>query len=114
MDSKSELLEGLREKIADGHGMVKRLRLMGKIDGIDKLIRKIQQEIKFLEKVSKRVETHVGALRFAGFLQQKRSTPIVAIELLVLVYFRQQLSVSLSQSHVLHFIFLIPQLSLGR
>ncbi|EFN77537.1 UPF0415 protein C7orf25 homolog isoform X2 [Harpegnathos saltator] len=51
MDSKSELLGCLREKIADGHGMVERLRLMNKIDGVDKLIRKIQQEIKFLEKV---------------------------------------------------------------
>ncbi|XP_032687442.1 UPF0415 protein C7orf25 homolog [Odontomachus brunneus] len=47
----SELLECLREKIADGHGMVGQLRLMDKIDGVDKLIRKIQQEIKFLEKV---------------------------------------------------------------
>lgn len=52
MDSMSELLECLHEKIADGHGMVGRLRLMGKIDGVDKLIRKIQQEIRFLEKVS--------------------------------------------------------------
>ncbi|KYM84145.1 UPF0415 protein C7orf25 like protein [Atta colombica] len=46
-----ELLQCLEEKIASGHSMVERLKLMDKIDGIDKLIRKIQQEIKFLEKV---------------------------------------------------------------
>lgn len=51
MEERNELLRALGEKIASGHGMVERLRLMGKIDGIDKLIRKIQQEIKFLEKV---------------------------------------------------------------
>jgi len=46
-----ELLQCLEEKIASGHSMIERLKLMDKIDGIDKLIRKIQQEIKFLEKV---------------------------------------------------------------
>ncbi|KAG5348484.1 CG025 protein, partial [Acromyrmex charruanus] len=46
-----ELLQCLEEKIASGHSMVERLKLMDKIDGIDKLIRKIHQEIKFLEKV---------------------------------------------------------------
>ncbi|XP_011344540.1 UPF0415 protein C7orf25 homolog [Ooceraea biroi] len=45
------LLQCLEEKIANGRGMVERLRLVDRIDGIDKLIRKIQQEIKFLEKV---------------------------------------------------------------
>jgi len=45
-----ELLQCLEEKIASGRSMVERLKLMDKIDGIDKLIRKIQQEIKFLEK----------------------------------------------------------------
>lgn len=45
-----ELLQCLGEKIASGHSMIERLKLMNKIDGIDKLIRKIQQEIKFLEK----------------------------------------------------------------
>lgn len=50
-EADDELLQCLGEKIAGGHSMVERLRLMGKIDGIDKLIRKIQQEIKFLEKV---------------------------------------------------------------
>ncbi|XP_014484009.1 PREDICTED: UPF0415 protein C7orf25 homolog [Dinoponera quadriceps] len=51
MDDKSELLGCLREKIADGHGMIKQIMLMDKIDGVDKLMRKIQQEIKFLEKI---------------------------------------------------------------
>lgn len=51
MDNKSELLECLREKIAEGHDMVEQLRLIDKIDGVDKLIRKIRQEIKFLGKV---------------------------------------------------------------
>ncbi|XP_012230881.1 UPF0415 protein C7orf25 homolog isoform X1 [Linepithema humile] len=51
MEAMNELLPCLEQKIADGHSMVERLRLMDKIDGIDKLIRKIQQEIKFLEKV---------------------------------------------------------------
>ncbi|XP_020281326.1 UPF0415 protein C7orf25 homolog [Pseudomyrmex gracilis] len=51
MEDRKELLRALGEKIASGHSMVERLRLMSKIDGIDKLIRKIQQEIKFLEKV---------------------------------------------------------------
>lgn len=51
MEATDELLPCLEQKIADGHDMVERLRLMDKIDGIDKLIRKIQQEIKFLEKV---------------------------------------------------------------
>lgn len=46
-----ELLQCLEEKIASGHSLIERLKLMDKIDGIDKLMRKIQQEIKFLEKV---------------------------------------------------------------
>ncbi|XP_011157330.2 UPF0415 protein C7orf25 homolog isoform X1 [Solenopsis invicta] len=46
-----QLLQCLEEKIASGHSMVERLKLMDKIDGIDKLIRRIQQELKFLEKV---------------------------------------------------------------
>lgn len=45
-----QLLQCLEEKIASGHSMVERLKLMDKIDGIDKLIRRIQQELKFLEK----------------------------------------------------------------
>jgi len=51
MEGKDEyLLQCLKEKIASGYDMIERLRLVDKIDGIDKLIRKIQQEIKFLEK----------------------------------------------------------------
>lgn len=56
-EADGELLQCLGEKIAGGHGMVERLRLMDKIDGIDKLIRKIQQEIKFLEKVRPLIST---------------------------------------------------------
>ncbi|XP_070166514.1 UPF0415 protein C7orf25 homolog [Polyergus mexicanus] len=51
MEDKDELVQCHEEKIASGRDMIERLKLMGKIDGIDKLIRKIQQEIKFLEKV---------------------------------------------------------------
>ncbi|XP_011643630.1 UPF0415 protein C7orf25 homolog isoform X2 [Pogonomyrmex barbatus] len=51
MEDENKLLLGLEEKVASGRGMVERLKLMEKIDGVDKLIRKIQQEIKFLEKV---------------------------------------------------------------
>jgi len=51
MESKDEyLFQCLKEKITSGYDMIERLRLVDKIDGIDKLIRKIQQEIKFLEK----------------------------------------------------------------
>lgn len=60
-----ELRVFLEEKIASGHGMVERLRLVGGIDGIDKLIRKIQQEIKFLEKVRHKRRTR--PLRFPDF-----------------------------------------------
>lgn len=51
MAEKEDLLKSLESKIYDGYGMIERLRYMIKIDGIDKLIRKVQQEIKFLEKV---------------------------------------------------------------
>ncbi|KAM0729567.1 UPF0415 protein C7orf25-like protein [Formica fusca] len=51
MEDKDELVQCLEEKITSGRGMIERLKLMDKIDGIEKLIRKIQQEIKFLEKV---------------------------------------------------------------
>lgn len=51
MDGKDEcLLRDLEQKLANGHGMIERLRLVDRTDGINKLIRKIQQEIKFLEK----------------------------------------------------------------
>ncbi|EFN72756.1 UPF0415 protein C7orf25-like protein [Camponotus floridanus] len=51
MEDKDELFQCLEEKIANGRKMIERLKLEDKIDGIEKLIRKIQQEIKFLEKV---------------------------------------------------------------
>ncbi|KOC68642.1 UPF0415 protein C7orf25 like protein [Habropoda laboriosa] len=51
MEEKAELLRCLEEKIDSGKATIDRLKLMGKIDGIEKLMRKIQQEIRFLEKV---------------------------------------------------------------
>lgn len=51
MEEKGELLTCLGEKISTGKATIDRLKLVGKIDGIEKLIRKIQQEIRFLEKV---------------------------------------------------------------
>lgn len=51
MEEKGELLTCLGEKISTGKTTIDRLKLVGKIDGIEKLIRKIQQEIRFLEKV---------------------------------------------------------------
>lgn len=51
MEEKGELLTCLGEKINTGKATIDRLKLVGKIDGIEKLIRKIQQEIRFLEKV---------------------------------------------------------------
>ncbi|XP_076680446.1 UPF0415 protein C7orf25 homolog [Andrena cerasifolii] len=51
MEDKAALLKCLGEKIYSGKATIDRLKLAGKIDGIEKLIRKIQQEIKFLEKV---------------------------------------------------------------
>lgn len=51
MEEKVELLKCLEEKICTGKATIDRLKLVGKIDGVEKLIRKIQQEIRFLEKV---------------------------------------------------------------
>lgn len=51
MEEKAELLTCLEEKINSGKATIDRLKLVEKIDGIEKLIRKIQQEIRFLEKV---------------------------------------------------------------
>ncbi|XP_017761615.1 PREDICTED: UPF0415 protein C7orf25 homolog [Eufriesea mexicana] len=51
MEEKAELLTCLEEKIDSGKATIDRLKLVVKIDGIEKLIRKIQQEIRFLEKV---------------------------------------------------------------
>lgn len=62
-----ELLQCLGEKIASGYSMVERLRLMDKIDGIDKLIRKIQQEIKFLEKARDTNYISIHTMKVAYF-----------------------------------------------
>lgn len=51
MEEKVELLKCLEEKIDSGKATIDRLKLVGKIDGVEKLVRKIQQEIRFLEKV---------------------------------------------------------------
>lgn len=41
----------MEEKIQAGRAMIDRLKLLEKLDGAEKLVRKIQQEIRFLEKV---------------------------------------------------------------
>ncbi|KAL7293947.1 hypothetical protein TKK_0012528 [Trichogramma kaykai] len=46
-----ELLECFDEKIEWGWQMIEKLKQVHKVEGIDKLIRKIQQEVKFLKKV---------------------------------------------------------------
>lgn len=47
-----DLIECLDEKIRDGKKLVERLKMMqSKVEGVDKLIRKINQEIRFLVKV---------------------------------------------------------------
>ncbi|KAG7210012.1 hypothetical protein KM043_011592 [Ampulex compressa] len=51
MEEQVEVLKCLEEKICTGRDMVERLKLAGEVDGVEKLIRKIQQEIRFLEKV---------------------------------------------------------------
>ncbi|CAK9798790.1 UPF0415 protein C7orf25 homolog [Anthophora plagiata] len=51
MEEEAELLRCLEEKIDSGKATIDRLKLVGKIDGVEKLMRKIQQEIRFLEKV---------------------------------------------------------------
>ncbi|XP_054008726.1 UPF0415 protein C7orf25 homolog [Hylaeus anthracinus] len=51
MEEKAELVKCLEEKIDSGKATVHRLKPAGKVDGVEKLTRKIQQEIKFLEKV---------------------------------------------------------------
>lgn len=50
MEEKVELLKCLGEKIQNGKDMVERLKTMEKVNGVDKLVRKIQQEMRFLEK----------------------------------------------------------------
>ncbi|XP_014610392.1 PREDICTED: UPF0415 protein C7orf25 homolog [Polistes canadensis] len=51
MEEKVELLKCLKENIYNGENMIERLKIMEKVNGVDKLIRKIQQEIRFLKKV---------------------------------------------------------------
>ncbi|XP_063985073.1 UPF0415 protein C7orf25 homolog isoform X2 [Diachasmimorpha longicaudata] len=51
MEEKSELLVGLTEKISNGHELMKKLKTQEDVRGVGKLIRKINQEIRFLEKV---------------------------------------------------------------
>ncbi|CAB0029704.1 unnamed protein product [Trichogramma brassicae] len=46
-----ELLKCFDEKIEWGWQMIEKLKQVHKVEGIDKLIRKIQQEVKFLKKV---------------------------------------------------------------
>ena len=52
MDNKEELLKCLEEKIEMGRNVVERLKDMQVVEGVEKLVRKIHQEIRFLEKVS--------------------------------------------------------------
>ena len=51
MDEEKSLEKVVEEKIKWGHQMIEELRGVEKVEGTDKLIRKIQQEIKFLSKV---------------------------------------------------------------
>lgn len=51
METQEELLQCFDEKIQWGWHMVEQLKLVEKVEGVDKLIRKIQQEVKFLKKV---------------------------------------------------------------
>lgn len=51
MEEKAELVRCLEEKIDSGKCTVDRLKLLREIDGVEKLVRKFQQEIRFLEKV---------------------------------------------------------------
>lgn len=52
-ESEIDLVKYLRNKINDGNDIIKRLKSVKHIDGVEKLVRKVRQEIKFLEKVSK-------------------------------------------------------------
>lgn len=51
METQEELLQCFDEKIEWGWHMAEQLKLVEKVEGVDKLIRKIQQEVKFLKKV---------------------------------------------------------------
>lgn len=52
MEIQEDLLKCFDEKIQWGWNMVEQLKLIEKVEGVDKLIRKIQQEVKFLNKVA--------------------------------------------------------------
>lgn len=51
MEIQENLLKCFDEKIQWGFDMMEKLKLVEKVEGVDKLIRKIQQEVKFLKKV---------------------------------------------------------------
>ncbi|XP_015120785.1 UPF0415 protein C7orf25 homolog [Diachasma alloeum] len=51
MEEKSELMVALAGKISSGHELMKKLKAQEDVRGVGKLIRKINQEIRFLEKV---------------------------------------------------------------
>ncbi|XP_066596080.1 UPF0415 protein C7orf25 homolog isoform X2 [Prorops nasuta] len=51
MEDHAELLKHLANKIISAHHLIERLKLLRNVEGVDKLTRKIQQEIRFLEKV---------------------------------------------------------------
>lgn len=52
MDDKEELLKCLGEKIELGKIAVDKLNEAKNVEGVEKLVRKFMQEIRFLEKVS--------------------------------------------------------------
>lgn len=53
MENEELLLQDLKAKINDGQELIKTLKIFQeKVHGVDKLTRKISQEIKFLIKVS--------------------------------------------------------------
>ncbi|XP_011494815.1 PREDICTED: UPF0415 protein C7orf25 homolog isoform X2 [Ceratosolen solmsi marchali] len=51
MESNDDLIKCFDEKIKWGWNIIEELKLVEKVEGVDKLIRKIRQEIKFLKKV---------------------------------------------------------------
>jgi hypothetical protein len=52
METHDNLIKCFDEKIKWGWDMIEELKPMEKVEGVDKLVRKIQQEIKFLKKVN--------------------------------------------------------------
>lgn len=52
MERQEDLLKCFDEKIQWGFDMIEQLKLVEKVEGVDKLVRKIQQEVKFLKKVT--------------------------------------------------------------